>query len=115
MAVIIKVATEYSKTPGGRTRKDGPYSGEDFRETILIPKYEEAKKNFPGYEHFQMGGTEDKPGLVTYAKDVLIKRSGIDTASSDEVEITTTYNFQLLTRSNRSITAQEEIDEKQKF
>ena len=44
MAVIIKVATEYSKTPGGRTRKDGPYSGEDFRETILIPKYEEAKK-----------------------------------------------------------------------
>lgn len=74
-------------------------------------EYEEAKKNFPGYEHFQMGGTEDKPGLVTYAKDVLIKRSGIDTASSDEVEITTTYNFQLLTRSNRSITAQEEIDD----
>lgn len=44
MAITIKVAYEYSKTPGGRTRKDGPYSGEDFRETILIPKYIEAKE-----------------------------------------------------------------------
>ena len=117
-------------------------------------EYEEAKKNFPGYEHFQMGGTADKPGLVTYAKDVLIKKSGIETSSNKytavksnaifdskqvyyvfdlqkqtyvevkingfeegiiyytkETEITTTYNFQLLTRSNRSITAQEEIDD----
>jgi hypothetical protein len=33
----IDVAREYSDTPGGRYRDDGPYSGEEFRDKILIP------------------------------------------------------------------------------
>jgi hypothetical protein len=41
----LKIATEYNKSTGGRFRKDGEYSGEDFRETLLRPKYEEARKN----------------------------------------------------------------------
>lgn len=44
MAVLIKVAETYSKTPGGRTRADGPFSGEDFRESVLVHKYLEAKQ-----------------------------------------------------------------------
>lgn len=44
MSITIKVASEYSKTPGGRTTKDGPFSGEDFRESILLPSFMEAKK-----------------------------------------------------------------------
>ena len=36
----INIAIDYSKTPGGRYRKDGKYSGQDFREKILIPKYQ---------------------------------------------------------------------------
>lgn len=49
--VMINIAQEYSKTPGGRFIKEGPYSGEDFRNSLLIPKYELAcSKN----EHLQV-------------------------------------------------------------
>lgn len=35
----IKISKDYSKTPGGRFKSEGAYSGEDFRESILFPKY----------------------------------------------------------------------------
>lgn len=38
----IKIAKEYSKTPGARYVQDGPFSGEDFRDTILEKKYLEC-------------------------------------------------------------------------
>ena len=41
----INIAKEYTKTPGGRFKKEGDYSGEDFRDTILIPAYNEAIEN----------------------------------------------------------------------
>lgn len=120
-------------------------------------EYEEAQKNFTGYQHFQMGtDDEGNPGLVTYGREVLIAQSGIDTAAQNKyievpentkfdpnktyyildaitknfIEVTLTtgfqkgityytkgqetivkHQFQLLSRSNRSITAQEEIDD----
>lgn len=43
--MIIKIAKEYTKTPGGRYISEGKYSGEDFRKRILEPKYLEAKNN----------------------------------------------------------------------
>lgn len=42
MAKYIKIAEQYSKTPGGRWKKLGNYSGEEFYESLLLPKYEEA-------------------------------------------------------------------------
>lgn len=33
----ISVAQSFSRTPGGRYRSDGPYSGQAFREDVLVP------------------------------------------------------------------------------
>lgn len=38
----IKVSEDYTKTPGGRLSSSGKYSAEIFRDTILIPRLEEA-------------------------------------------------------------------------
>lgn len=38
----IKIAKDFSKSPGPRYRNEGRYSGEEFRETVLSPKVVEA-------------------------------------------------------------------------
>ena len=43
--VELKIATDFSKTPGARYKEEGDFSGEEFREEVLLPKYKEAKKN----------------------------------------------------------------------
>jgi hypothetical protein len=43
--MIIKIAEEYTSAPGPRTREQGEYSGQQFREEMLKPAYEEAKAN----------------------------------------------------------------------
>lgn len=42
--VKIKLSTDFSATPGGRLIADGDYSGELFRDTLLLEKYEEAER-----------------------------------------------------------------------
>ena len=41
----IKIAEDFSDAPGGRYITEGPYSGELFRNEILLPKYLEAINN----------------------------------------------------------------------
>ena len=41
--MTINIARDYTPTPGGRYRSDGPCSGEEFRESVLVPVYEKAK------------------------------------------------------------------------
>ena len=38
----INISKDFTDTPGARERKDGPFSGEEFYETILLPKFEAA-------------------------------------------------------------------------
>lgn len=38
----IIISTDFSDTPGGRLKKEGAFSGESFRETILLPAYNES-------------------------------------------------------------------------
>jgi hypothetical protein len=40
----INIAQDFSKVPGPRFRAEGPNSGEEFRETILQPRFEEARR-----------------------------------------------------------------------
>lgn len=43
--MTINIAKEFSETPGPRYRKNGKFSGEEFREDLLIPQYDEAIKS----------------------------------------------------------------------
>ena len=43
--MTIVVAKRFTDTLGGRTREDGKFSGEEFREEILKPAYVECKEN----------------------------------------------------------------------
>lgn len=38
----LSIADEFSKTPGARYRTDGPKSGEEFRDTMLVTAFERA-------------------------------------------------------------------------
>lgn len=40
----INIANDFSVYPGGRYRKDGDYSGEEFRESLLLPAFENNDK-----------------------------------------------------------------------
>jgi len=42
---ILRIADEYTQTPGARFIRQGEYSGEDFRERLLIPRFENASQN----------------------------------------------------------------------
>lgn len=41
----IDIVKEFTDTPGGRTIKEGEYSGELFRDSLLIPRYLSAVQN----------------------------------------------------------------------
>jgi len=40
--IEIKIRREFTATPGARFKTDGNFSGEQFREEILEPKFKEA-------------------------------------------------------------------------
>jgi hypothetical protein len=43
MAKIL-ISKVFSETPGGRHKKDGPYSGEEFRTVHLKPEFDRLKQ-----------------------------------------------------------------------
>lgn len=45
MEYRIKMSKEFSISPGSRYPDEGNFSGQEFRESILIPKFKEALKN----------------------------------------------------------------------
>lgn len=58
-----KIAETYTDAPGGRYIKDGPFSGEHFRDTVLIP----LLKGLPKGEKLQI----DFDGAFGYPKSFL--------------------------------------------
>jgi STAS-like domain of unknown function (DUF4325) len=41
---LLSIAKDFSATPGGRYRHQGPNSGEQFLEEVLLPRFEEAER-----------------------------------------------------------------------
>ena len=41
--VNISIAKDFGRYPGGRLKADGPFSGEEFREKLLIPQLSQKK------------------------------------------------------------------------
>ena len=42
MCIYLNVAKDFSDALGGRYRKDGAFSGEEFYENYLLPRFEKA-------------------------------------------------------------------------
>ena len=42
--ITINIKKDFSDMPGGRYENEGPYSGQEFRNKILLPKYNEAEQ-----------------------------------------------------------------------
>ncbi|MGR3435746.1 MAG: STAS-like domain-containing protein, partial [Shimia sp.] len=61
----IRVASDFSQTPGGRYRRHGPYSGEEFRMKHLVPALKAAKRvviEFDGVDAYPVSFTEEAFG-----------------------------------------------------
>ncbi len=43
MDVTIDIGNDFTKYPGGRYAQKGPFSGEEFRDEILVPALKRAK------------------------------------------------------------------------
>jgi hypothetical protein len=43
--IVLDIATEFTDEPGSRYIQLGPNSGEKFYDSLLLPKFKDAKKN----------------------------------------------------------------------
>ena len=64
----ISILKDFSRTPGFRYRSDGPYSGEEFRESILEPLFEDPSTD----EKIEI----DLDGVAGYATSFLEEAFG---------------------------------------
>lgn len=92
-AHAISIANDFSDCPAGRYRKDGPFSGEGFREDMLVPALEGASAveiNLDGALGYGSSFLEEAfGGLVReagYTSEDLHKRLHITSAISMYVE-----------------------------
>lgn len=74
MEIRISVARDFTETPGARYISDGPFSGQEFYETVLKLKFEEALKDNLKLV-IELDGTE---GYATSFLDEAFRRLGED-------------------------------------
>ena len=88
----IRVA-DYSRNPGPRYRIEGPHSGEEFRETLLIPAFEcavgQGERLLVLLDGVEFGYPtsfleEAFGGLVRHVNDVEAVASRLEFVSADE-------------------------------
>lgn len=77
----IKIAEEFTDTPGARHKSDGEFSGEEFREKLLRPKFYALKEDDKLLIDFD-GVYGYPPSFLEEAFGGLVREVG----SSDNVE-----------------------------
>src|SRR5437016_13317152 len=90
----LQIAEVFSRTPGPRYRREGEFSGEEFRESVLLPRVKEALANGNGFL-VDLDGTDGYgTSFLEEAFGGLVREDGIDasdlrktlTFKSDEEE-----------------------------
>lgn len=84
--MLIKISKDFSETPGARHRREGEFSGEEFRDDLLVKKYEEARKNAEKL-------TIDLDGGYGYPVSFLEESFGGLARIYDSMEILNTLDF----------------------
>ena len=78
----INIAKDYSRIVLGRWKRLGPYSGEDFYEIMLLPKYNEAVKKGVLLE-IELDGTKGYPSsFLDQSFGELARNMGVDKVRS---------------------------------
>lgn len=79
---IINIVKDFTDTPGGRFKKDGDFSGEEFRDKFLVPLFKDKSDGneitiiFDGAEGYPTSFLEEAFGGLArvFGKDIVIKR-----------------------------------------
>ena len=74
----INICKDFSETPGARYRNEGDFSGEQFREELLEPKFLEAKNNGEKIIINLDGGYGYTPSFLEVAFGGLSRKYGSD-------------------------------------
>ncbi len=89
--MLIVIAKDFSKTPGARYRDEGLYSGQEFREELLEPKFLEAiekkeklKVNLDGGYGYPTSFLEEAFGGLVRIYGLREVRETIELISEDE-------------------------------
>lgn len=90
--------TDYTETPGGRFKKHGDYSAEEFRDEILYPLFQKVKNN-DDILLIDLDGTYGLPacfleetfgGLVRLIKNRELVLNKLDFISKEEPQLIST-------------------------
>lgn len=96
--ININISKDFSTTPGARFKKDGPFSGEEFREKLLEKHFEnkefdyELTVNLDGTEGYATSFLEEAFGGLArkYGRERCLKRlrfiSNEESALVDEIQ-----------------------------
>lgn len=78
----LNIAKDYSRIVLGRWKRLGPYSGEDFYETKLLPMYDEAVEKGVKLE-IELDGTKGYPSsFLDQSFGELARQKGVDSVYS---------------------------------
>lgn len=72
--ITIDISKDYTKSPGGRFIHEGAFSGEDFREKVLLPKYLETIRTGEALTVILDGGYGYAPSFLEEAFGGLVRK-----------------------------------------